>query len=1536
MRTSGYATGSAARSIVFSILCIFGLTVLGCGGDDAVPDDAGDTSVDDARGDVGPRPDTGDATGPDTTPPDPCLGVTSCAAAGTRCDGLTLVTCAPNADGCLVTQRTDCALNSELVCITAASGTSLCARASDPCAGLDHACDTPSRDCDGDTLQVCAPNANGCLVLTETACDATPGSTCDGDGDPARCVPGACADPPACAPDARTCDGDTLTLCTLDALGCPQLEAIDCADEGGACIIEDGEAACVEPVVDPCAALETCREASFCDGSDAVQCEEDADGCLVEVSREACDEADESGVCQEDEESVANCGTVDACPLLTAVLSCGTTRFEGSLEGATRDLGNVPACDQIYRGPEHVFAFTQSYAADVEVRLTWDGIDDLDLYAVSAGGVPCDALGDTFEGVSCLDYSNGVINTETIAFDHVGGDDVYLIVGVFGESPPSADYTLHIACNSTACGDGVVGALQDCDDGNTEDGDGCSSTCEVEPGFVCEGSPSVCREIRCGDGLVEGDEACDDGNDEDGDGCSSLCEPEDGFVCDDASPTVCREILCGDGFVDGDEACDDGNDEDGDGCSSLCEVEEGARCEGEPSVCVVAACGDGSVDPGEECDDGNLIDGDGCSSACEIEFCGDGVVQAPDLPLCDVLVISDSLVNNTVRQNIAEAFDWNVNIVSSEGADGQLPPATDPAQLAAYPVVVVIVSFRPMTAAEVTGLTSYAQSGGTVIITGTDNMNSASRALVNGPFLGLEGISDMTSTRNVTVVADDTIFTEGRAGRIGVGTTFQSPSSDHDRVAVVPDLGVVVVATVENAAGTVSAPKLTIRPVGDGAVVYWNGNGGLLDWGSNHEPTLRLIDNLLSATCAFRVEECDLGDDNSDEPDALCRTDCTLPRCGDGIVDTGEECDDGNTDNFDGCTNACLLPQCGDGVVQPDLGEECDDGNLADGDGCDQDCLVEEGWACEGAAPSVCQIPECGDGRVEGLEACDDGNLVDGDGCSATCEVEDGYVCLNDPDGSVCRVPACGDGYLDEGEACDDGNLVDGDGCSSECAVERCGDGIIQTTDEQTCSLLVLYDGVIPAEERTRFEERLGFEPLWISNEPVDGIRPTERPTTVQAHMNIVLLVTNRSLTEAEERILVAHIERGATVIFTGVDNMLSAGGRGVRMGRVVGLAPGPAIDEGGTARVVDDTHPLVNGPFGHLVEGTTFLGSGLQFTGVTALADTQVIATIDDDTPKITARSLGAGQAIYWNGNYRLRDWGTINERTNTIVANMGFMVCPTFDEECDAGDLNADEPDSICRTNCMLPFCGDGIVDTGEECDDGNAVDNDACTNACTLATCGDGIIQTALGENCDAGEANDPGCSVDCIAQAGFMCPISGGVCVDIAGEGWCVASPDVEHCTEITCGRFELGFGDVCDDPIFIDATLESRIRFAGYFHEESPTRRRPNFSCTASNFHTRYHAITIYNPGAEVVRVDVEGRWSFDGWLSVHDDFDDADPSVGCLAVDDDTTLPPFTDSIAGSAIRGVDVGPGETRTIAAASFDSSPEGNYVIDIITVP
>jgi CSLREA domain-containing protein len=89
---------------------------------------------------------------------------------------------------------------------------------------------------------------------------------------------------------------------------------------------------------------------------------------------------------------------------------------------------------------------------------------------------------------------------------------------------------------------------------------------------------------------------------------------------------------------------------------------------------------------------------------------------------------------------------------------------------------------------------------------------------------------------------------------------------------------------------------------------------------------------------------------------------------------------------------------CGNGVL--DAGEACDDGNLQSGDGCAWDCgAIEAPYSC--STPGQACEGVCGDGVVQGNEDCDDGNGVGGDGCEADCLSRTvGFVCP--PEGGAC------------------------------------------------------------------------------------------------------------------------------------------------------------------------------------------------------------------------------------------------------------------------------------------------------------------------------------------------------------------------------------------------------------------------------------------------------------------------------------------------------------------------------------------------------
>lgn len=167
-----------------------------------------------------------------------------------------------------------------------------------------------------------------------------------------------------------------------------------------------------------------------------------------------------------------------------------------------------------------------------------------------------------------------------------------------------------------------------------------------------------------------------------------------------------------------------------------------------------------------------------------------------------------------------------------------------------------------------------------------------------------------------------------------------------------------------------------------------------------------------------------------------------LDTCGDGEVDPGEDCDDGDSTVGDGCSNCTVDPlwtcmnepgmasdcrQCGDGFLDAPF-EECDDGEESNVTGMDtpgcEACMVQAGWTCfQGVENYSLCAPLCGDGmwfdssvggvNLGSAEGCDDGNLIPGDGCSGTCDVEPGCECSGPVEGmSTCM---CGMGTDDTG-----------------------------------------------------------------------------------------------------------------------------------------------------------------------------------------------------------------------------------------------------------------------------------------------------------------------------------------------------------------------------------------------------------------------------------------------------------------------------------------------------------------------------------------
>ena len=279
-------------------------------------------------------------------------------------------------------------------------------------------------------------------------------------------------------------------------------------------------------------------------------------------------------------------------------------------------------------------------------------------------------------------------------------------------------------------------------------------------------------------------------------------------------------------------------------------------------------------------------------------------------------------------------------------------------------------------------------------------------------------------------------------------------------------------------------------------------------------------DSDTSDTVADPTEDppaCDL--DGICDPGEAAMTCMDCINCGDGKVDEGETCDDGNDDDSDECVR-CNPAACGDAAVQAGK-EKCDDGEQNSVDwSADQRCNLD----CQSYAPycgdGICQAEHedarscpddgcaaiCGNSIKEGTEACDDGNQDDTDACLATCEAAscgDGLVragvedcddansentdaCLN-----TCKAPACGDGFVQDGiEACDDKNGVNDDTCSNACQQPR---RIFVTSTLHEGNLGGLAGADLECQNRANATQLEGTFVAWLSD---DTGSPTTRLDT--------------------------------------------------------------------------------------------------------------------------------------------------------------------------------------------------------------------------------------------------------------------------------------------------------------------------------------------------------------------------------------------------------------------------------------------------------
>ena len=142
-------------------------------------------------------------------------------------------------------------------------------------------------------------------------------------------------------------------------------------------------------------------------------------------------------------------------------------------------------------------------------------------------------------------------------------------------------------------------------------------------------------------------------------------------------------------------------------------------------------------------------------------------------------------------------------------------------------------------------------------------------------------------------------------------------------------------------------------------------------------------------------------------------------------------------------------------------------------------------------------------------------------------------------------------------------------------------------------------------------------------------------------------------------------------------------------------------------------------------------------------------------DTPSMICQTLGLG---YTGGE--LACTSTCDDYDDSGCWTCGDGIV-NANEECDGADLNGQDCNTLglgsgtlsCFENCTFnlsqcsgapaEYCGNGVVDNGEECDDGNRSNNDDCSEFCQIIppTCGLGGVDA--GESCDGTDLNGETC-------------------------------------------------------------------------------------------------------------------------------------------------------------------------------------------------
>ncbi len=928
---------------------------------------------------------------------------------------------------------------------------------------------------------------------------------------------------------------------------------------------------------------------------------------------------------------------------------------------------------------------------------------------------------------------------------------------------------------------------------------------------------------------VDPDHEQADANDDPGVWCESTVPYNTGDLGTPGQPnTPCPEPVCGNGVVEVGEQCDDGNDVSGDGCEPDC-------------TATAPGCGDGVLGDGEECDDGNIVPGDGCSPVCTVET----PVPAGSVLITEILA-NPQAVPDAVGEwiEVYNATDKPVNLDGWRvlSAPSEMHIIKEPGGLVVQPGSFVLLgaSTDPAT----NGGFDVAHAWGTEI--GLSNSGDQVALEWAGQIVDAvawsppdwaipNGASLQLDPSKFDADANDSASAWCATDEVAAGAPW-TPSGPNVSCPVPPQCGNGIVEAGEecddgnDVAGDGCEPDCTPSPATCGNGIVEPGeecDDGNDVAGDGCEPDCTptppsfapgtlIVTEFMANPAALADNQAEwievfnptdspvdmagwtLRDDGSDEHVLPAGEAPVVPPGGFAVLAASPVIDPMGTLAVDYVYANFTLANGTDAIVLQDPA-----GNVIDRVDYGAPLLpVPEGRALQldpeafsdvlnddpanwcpaeaplagvgpdrgtpGAANLDCALPPgCGDAQCDAGEscatcpldcgACDPCAPRDDAGCpGCACE---SCVCAADP--SCCEVAwdescvvacmgcgvqcgfQCGNGLLEPGEECDEGAANSDalpDACRANCVAAHCGDGVVDTGEECDDGNTTAGDGC---------DASCAVEVPVLAAGDLVITEFLANPEAVSDSAGEWVELYNASAIDLDLKGAVLAGEPGEAFTFDEHVVVPAGGYAVVGASSDVAANGGVAVDavwQGFSLKNSSDSIAVV-APDGTLVDAVDYdIGNGWPVApGAATQLDTGVVDATAND-----AASAWCAATASWTPGGDAGSPGEPNPPCGEALCGNGVLEPG---EQCDDGAANSDTAPDACRTNCVAAHCGDGVVDSDEACDDGNDVPLDGCEPDCTLSEtvgCGDGVLQP--GEECDDGNiVNGDGCSAGCTWEA-----------------------------------------------------------------------------------------------------------------------------------------------------------------------------------------